>query len=82
MTILWQVSAYGAQPRAAPRLFRPMYAMPNTRPVNTPTKGRPELFSAVPAGLVRSRESYPGLRPISVKLFGMFFVKTPTKSSS
>ena len=34
------------------------------------------------AGLIDVRELYPGPRLISANLSGMFFVKTPTKSSS
>jgi hypothetical protein len=49
-------------------------------------EGRPGVasgyFSAVAAGLFVLSKSYPGRSPISANLFGMFFFKTPTKSSS
>jgi hypothetical protein len=44
-------------------------------------KGYPADFQAqFPP--VAKESGYPGLRPISANLFGMFFFKTPTKSSS
>src|SRR6266851_5021897 len=40
------------------------------------------VVSSRPCGTFRLSNPYPGLRPPSVNLFGVFFFKPPTKSSS